>query len=84
MIRNWLLKHRFVSEGLKILIVAILLFFAFVSWGASKLVGAQVNSENFYVLTVFGIVIGFLVNAAISLLVGVVYSVIDVIGKNHE
>ena len=74
MIRNWLLKHRWVNELGKTILVAGFAWFGWASWGGGKLASLEIVPSESYKLMFFGIITGIMGMLAIFIIIDVVYS----------
>ena len=84
MIREWLLKHRWVNELGKTITAGLFGCFAYTVWVGGKLASYEIAPADSYKLMVFGIATGIIGTLALFLFNDVIYSVIGIIKKRNN
>lgn len=83
MIRDWLIKHRWVNELGKTIFATIMGVFSYTSWEAGKLASVEIDILQADKLMLFGVITGMLGTLALFVFVDVVYSIIGIFQKKN-
>ena len=76
MIRDWLLKHRWVNEIGKTIVASVFCRFSVTFWEAGKIASIELLPDDAYKLMIFGIAAALMGVIAVSILADVVVSLI--------
>lgn len=86
MIRQWLLKHRWVNELGKTVAAGIFAYFGYLVWQGAELASYDLATgpEAFRPLMTFGVVVGIAGALSLFILTDVVVSIVDIIRKEDK